>query len=41
MERVDELIRQLKTGNTDERRKAASALGQLGDLNAVPELLNA
>ena len=41
MGRVDELIRQLQSGNTDERRKAASALGQLGDLNAVPELLNA
>jgi len=41
MPTVDALIRQLQSGNIDERRKAASALGQLGDLNAVPELLNA
>jgi HEAT repeat protein len=41
MGRVDELIRQLETGNTDERRKAATELGKLGDLNAIPALLNA
>jgi HEAT repeat protein len=41
MGRVDELIRELETGNTNERIQAAELLGQLGDLNAVPELLNA
>ena len=41
MERVDEFIRQLETGNDDERYQAAELLGQIGDLNAVPELLNA
>ena len=41
MGRVDELIRQLKTGNTNEQIQAAKLLGQIGDLNAVPELLNA
>jgi HEAT repeat protein len=38
---VDELIRQLETGNTNERIQASKLLGQIGDLNAVPALLNA
>jgi len=36
---VDELIRQLQSGNNDERRKAAIELGKLGDSVAVPALL--
>ncbi len=39
MATVDELIRQLQSGNSDERRKAAIELGKLGDPKAVPALL--
>jgi len=36
---VDELIRQLRRGRLEERIRAAEALGQLGDPQAVPALL--
>ena len=39
MATVDELIRQLETGNAYERRDAAELLGQLGDPQAIPALL--
>ena len=39
MGRVDELIRQLETGNYYERFQAAIELGKLGDPKAVPALL--
>ncbi len=39
MATVDELIRQLQSGNRDERRKAAIELGKLGDPKALPALL--
>jgi HEAT repeat protein len=39
MGRVDELIRQLETGNIKQRRDAAAALGELGNPKAVPALL--
>ena len=41
MGKVDELIRQLETGDPNERYQAASALGQLGDPKALPALLQA
>jgi HEAT repeat protein len=41
MGRVDQLIQQLETGNTNERLEAASALGQLGDPKALPALIRA
>jgi len=41
MGRVDELIRELQTGNDDERYQAASALGEIGDPKALPALLQA
>jgi len=41
MERVDEFIRQLETGDPNERYQAASALGQLGDPKAFPALIRA
>ncbi len=39
MATVDELIRQLQSGNRDERREAAIELGKLGDPKAVRPLL--
>ena len=41
MERVDQLIRQLESGDPNERYQAASALGQLGDPKALPALIRA
>jgi len=41
MATVDELIRQLETGDPNERYQAASALGQLGDPKALPALIRA
>jgi len=41
MGRIDQLIQQLESGNREQRVQAAELLGQIGDLNAVPELLNA
>jgi len=41
MGRVDELIRQLETGNYYERFQAAELLGQLGDTKALPALIRA
>ena len=38
---VDALIRQLETGDPNEREQAATALGRLGDPKALPALLNA
>jgi HEAT repeat protein len=41
MKTVDELIRQLETGDPNERYQAASALGEIGDSNALPALIRA
>ena len=41
MGRIDELIRQLESGDPNERYQAASALGELGDPKALPALLQA
>jgi len=41
MERVDEFIRQLETGDPDERYQAAELLGQIGDSKALPALIRA
>ena len=41
MASVDELIRQLETGDPNERYQAASALGELGDPKALPALIRA
>jgi len=41
MGRIDELIRQLESGDPNERYQAASALGELGDPKALPALIRA